>query len=69
MRITGELGGGACANGIDCDAVYDTDTDDVLVRGRFVHEPVTSPDGEPLRLPTHEGLVRVKRSVYLRSQQ
>jgi len=26
--ITGELDGGACANGIDCDSVYDTDTED-----------------------------------------
>lgn len=67
MRITGELSGGTCANGIDCDTVYDTDTDDVLVRGRFVTEPVQNADDEPVRVPAHEGLVRVKRSVYLES--
>lgn len=63
MKITAVLGG-SCPSGDDCDFVYDTDDEeDVLVRGRFVTEVVNGPDGKPLRLPTNEGLMRVKRSV------
>lgn len=63
MNITSTISG-ACGNGIDCDFVYDTDDpDDILVRGRFMTEPVFV-DGKQVRLPAHEGMVRVKRSVY-----
>lgn len=65
MKITGVLGAFACPSGPDCDFVYDTDDpEDVLVRGRFVTEVVTDPKtGAPLRLPSNEGLMRIKRSV------
>lgn len=66
MKITATLGGGPCGNKWDCDEVYDTDDpEDILVRGRFTTEPVIDPaTGATLRLPNHEGLLRVKRSVY-----
>jgi hypothetical protein len=62
MKITKALAGEHCPSGNDCDFVYDTDdTEDVLVRGRFL----TATDAAELgiRLPAHEGILRLKRSV------
>lgn len=61
MKITAVLGG-SCPSGDDCDFVYDTDDEeDLLVRGRFLTAADAAELG--LRLPAHEGVMRIKRSV------
>lgn len=59
MKITATLRGGPCGNGIDCDTIYDTDGDDVLVRGRTLTDAQRAELG--LTLPEHEGLLLVER--------
>ncbi|MDN5919379.1 MAG: hypothetical protein L0I76_30495 [Pseudonocardia sp.] len=59
MKIIGTLRGGPCGNGIDCDTIYDTDGDDVLVRGRTLTAEQRAAFG--LTPPEHEDLLLVER--------
>lgn len=61
MKITATLRGGPCGNGVDCDAIYDTDGDDVLVRGRLLTAQERAELG--LTLPEHEGLLKLERRL------
>jgi len=60
MKITGRLGD-SCPNGVDCDRVYDTDGDDVLVQGeRLVTDPAVRAE---VGVPDHELLLQVSRTA------
>jgi hypothetical protein len=61
MKITATLRGGPCGNGLDCDTIYDTDGDDVLVRGRKLTEAQRAELG--VALPAYEDLVLIERRL------
>ncbi|MDQ4031022.1 MAG: hypothetical protein M3332_01620 [Actinomycetota bacterium] len=60
MKITRALRD-SCPNGIDCDRIYDTDGDDLVIRGRTIIDPALLRE---LGLPEHESAVLISRKLF-----